>query len=808
MADDTRFERAFLVSPNSMSLTTLREGRFIDVNAAMLRITGYTREETIGRTSLELGIWVNPEITRTALVAGLATHGVVRDQEVLMRIKSGEQRVFLMGAAIIDDPVEPLMVAGFQDITERQRLEATLRQSELRYRQFIEDLPLGVVVTQQGTIKFTNTALRTMIGFSAEEMHGQPFLPFILKEDRPWLMDLHQRRMRGELTPHSYTCRFATKAGEVRHWHLDAGTIEWDGAAAIAVVTDQTDSRRAEADLKLAASVFAQASEAIIISDAEARIIAVNNAFKRLTGYTSEEVLGRNPSLLKSGRHDTDFYKSMWRTLQDRGEWQGELWNLRKDGSLFAVREAISRIHNAEGEISHYVSLFSDITDAKLHQQQLEHMAHYDFLTNLPNRILLSERLQHAMLQNQRRGESLAVVYLDLDGFKPINDRHGHSIGDQLLVALSQRMKDTLREADTFSRIGGDEFVAVLVGLEQSQNWEPLLKRLLQAAAEPVTIGELVLTVSASIGVTFYPQDNVDAELLMRHADQAMYQAKQLGKNRFHLFDVEQDAAITIRREGLEQVRRALAQQEFVLHFQPKVNMRTGELVGTEALIRWQHPERGLLLPASFLPTIEGHPVSVELDQWVIDAALRQISQWRAMGLDIPVSVNIGAHQFQQRDFVTRLTGLLNAYPQATPASLELEILESSAMEDMEQVVDVMNACIALGVSFAMDDFGTGYSSLTYLKRLPAKLLKIDQSFVRGMLDDPDDLAIVEGVIGLATAFRLQVIAEGVETVAHGAQLLPMGCVLAQGFGIARPMPAIDIPAWAANWRPDAAWTS
>jgi EAL domain-containing protein (putative c-di-GMP-specific phosphodiesterase class I) len=312
--------------------------------------------------------------------------------------------------------------------------------------------------------------------------------------------------------------------------------------------------------------------------------------------------------------------------------------------------------------------------------------------------------------------------------------------------------------------------------------------------------------VSASMGVTLYPQDGVEADVLLRHADQAMYLAKQAGKNRYHRFDVAQDAAVNTQRASLERIRRALDEHEFVLYYQPKVNMKTGTVIGAEALIRWQHPERGLLAPADFLPVIETDPISVELGEWVIDTALAQMTEWHAQGLVLGVSVNIGARQLQQGDFAARLSGLLAAHPAVEPRYLELEVLETSALEDMAQVSAVMYACSGMGVQFALDDFGTGYSSLTYLKRLPAEMLKIDQSFVCGMLDDPDDLAIVKGVIGLVTAFRRQVIAEGVETVAHGELLLSLGCELAQGYGIARPMPAQAFPGWVGTWRPDASW--
>jgi diguanylate cyclase (GGDEF)-like protein len=422
--------------------------------------------------------------------------------------------------------------------------------------------------------------------------------------------------------------------------------------------------------------------------------------------------------------------------------------------------------------------------------------------------VLLADRLQQAMAQSQRRGQQLAVAFLDLDGFKTINDQHGHDAGDQVLIKLAQRMKQALREGDSLARLGGDEFVAVLIDLEDLAASRPLLSRLLEACSQPVRVGDLSLQVSASLGVTFYPQpQDIDADQLLRQADQAMYQAKLSGKNRFHFFDAEQDSSIRGHHESVERIRLALDNQEFVLHYQPKVNMGSGQIIGAEALIRWQHPEKGLLAPAVFLPVIEDHPLAVSIGEWVIDTALTQMQAWQAAGLDFGVSVNIGARQLQQSDFVDRLKFILAKHPQVNPASLELEVLETSALEDIAQVSQVIEDCAQIGVTCALDDFGTGYSSLTYLKRLRVAMLKIDQSFVRDMLEDPDDLAILQGIIGLAASFKRHVIAEGVETVAHGSLLMQLGCELGQGYGIARPMPAAQMPQWATEWQPDVVWS-
>jgi len=573
---------------------------------------------------------------------------------------------------------------------------------------------------------------------------------------------------------------------------------------------DITDHKRDQERLERAAGVFTFAREGILITDVDGNILEVNEAFTRITGYSREEVIGENPRILKSGRQSPEFYAEMWRVLEQIGHWSGEVWNRRRDGSLYAELLTISGVRDATGQVRNYVSLFTDITQIKEQQQVLERIAQYDRLTNLPNRGLLADRLQQAMLQSQRRNQSLAVVFLDLDGFKTINDTYGHDAGDVLLVALARRMKSALREGDTLARLGGDEFVAVLVDLERVQDCEPVIDRLLVAAAEPVriTVGssDVLLRVSASMGITLYPQDGSDADQLLRHADQAMYQAKQAGKNRYQLFDVAQNAAVQTHHQSMGEIRRALERGEFVLYYQPRVNMRTGVVVGAEALIRWQHPELGLLLPGAFLPGVENDVVGLELGDWVIRAALAQLSAWKGAGLQLPVSVNVGAYQLQHPAFVTRLSEMLGMHPEVDHCNLEIEVLESSAMRDIARVATTLQSCQAMGVRFALDDFGTGYSSLTYLRRLQAETIKIDRSFVIDMLDDADDLAIVNGIIGLAHAFGRNVIAEGVESQALGERLMALGCDQAQGYGVARPMPAHELPAWIVQWQARPLW--
>ena len=662
-----------------------------------------------------------------------------------------------------------------------------------------------VMISTEGKITDVNEASVKVTGVAREALIGTDFAAYFTQPekahesyrqvfDKGFVTDypLTIRHRDGKLTDVLYNASvYKNAAGEVQ--------------GVFAAARDVTERKKAESYVQ-AASVFTYAREGIMITKADGTILNVNDAFTRITGYSREDVFGKNPRLLDSGRQDQAYFAAMWRDLIEKGHWYGEIWNRRKNGEVYAEMLTITAVCDCDGKTKEFVALFSDITAIKVHQDELEHLAHYDVLTNLPNRLLLSDRLRQGLAHAQRLALALAVVYLDLDGFKAINDQHGHETGDKLLIALAARMKQTLREGDTLARIGGDEFVAVLTDLPDVDASLPMLNRLLATAAHPVLVDDLSLQVSASLGVAFYtPKQTFDADQLLRQADQAMYQAKLAGKNQFHVFDAGQDSSVRIHNESVEHVHLAFSKHEFVLYFQPMVNMRTGKVIGAEALIRWQHPELGLLAPALFLPVIEDHPLIVAIGEWVIDTALTQVETWHAGGFDIPVSVNVAVRQLQEVDFVGKLGAILAAHPQVNPSCLKLEILETSALEDIAKISRLIESCTQLGVTFALDNFGTGYSSLTYLRRLPVKVLKIDQSFVLGMLADLNDQAILRGVISLATAFKLQVIAEGVETAEHASLLLHMGCELAQGYGIAPPMPAHEVPGWAAGWRPAAA---
>jgi len=586
------------------------------------------------------------------------------------------------------------------------------------------------------------------------------------------------------------------ESGEKRHV---SPTLSGSDEIAVAarefdIMMDRIDQQVAE--LRLHANVFTNAWEGIVITDAENRILSANQAFTTITGYTAEEVIGRNPHFLASDQQSDEFYEAMWRCLRETGHWHGELWNRKKGGEVYAEELTISAVRDEAGKVTHYVGVFTDITEIKNAEKLLEKMAHYDTLTGLPNRTLLAERLNQCCEETRGSERLLAVCFLDIDGFKLVNDVHGRETGNKLLIEVARRLASVVKAGDTLSRFGGDEFVILLNGLRDMDQIGLVLARINAAVAQPFAIDGLEFSTSASIGLTVFPIDDVDADTLIRHADLAMYEAKKAGRNRYHLFDAKLDREVQLLFKQIERIEAALMREEFCLYFQPKVNLRSGRVVGMEALIRWRHPERGLLEPHDFLPLVEEHDLIVRIGDWVIDRTLRQIHAWQQQGEKIQVSANVAARQIQCANFIEKLEGQLAAYPDVSPAQLELEILETSALETIQTADVVSMARDRLGVYFALDDFGTGYSSLSYLKRLPARTLKIDQSFVRNMLVDMEDQAIVEAVVKLAKIFGHKVIAEGVESGRHGEKLLALGCEIVQGYGVASPLPAGEVLGW------------
>lgn len=660
---------------------------------------------------------------------------------------------------------------------------------------------------QTGEAEF-NERWAEILGFSLNELKPvsiDTWLSLVHPDDLQVSEQLLESYFNGQIDFYECETRMRHKAGHWV-WILESGKVtKWTEAGEplemFGTHLDITARKHDEEQLALAASVYKQVHEGILITNKQGRIVDVNDAFTRITGYSKEDVIGKSPGILKSGRHGKDFYAILWRSLKRQGFWSGEVWNKRKNGEVYPELITISAVKSKAGDIDHYVALFSDITSIKEHEFQLQQIAHYDTLTGLPNRLLLRDRLRVAMTRAKSHNQPLALLFLDLDGFKAVNDSYGHDIGDQLLIVLAERIPSLLKEDDTFARLGGDEFIVILPDITDIESVDIIVQRILDSISDSIRVGELELQVSGSLGVALYPDDDdIDADQLIRQADQAMYHAKLAGKNCFHFFDPEQDRTLRDINETILRLEAALIANEFELYYQPKVNLRTGGVVGVEGLIRWNHPDQGTLSPAAFLPAIEDHILMVEVGQWTLEQGLMQLERWRQQGLSLSVSINIAAIHLQQADFFSQLENLLDKYPLVSPNKLQLEVLETSALENVEQVQMIIKQCEKIGVVFAIDDFGTGYSTLSYLKQLPARILKIDQSFVKHMNDESDDLLILEAVISLAKAFKKEVIAEGLEDINQANMLLDMGCELAQGYGIARPMPAADIQSWIDDW--------
>jgi len=691
-------------------------------------------------------------------------------------------------------------------MADLDRKRVALVESESRFRTMIEKHAAVMLLLDptSGRILIANLAAEMFYGYPREALL-QHSIQDISLQPPELVRDEIDAAVREERNCLLFKHRLAN--GELRTVEMHASPIEHEGRTLLfAVIHDISERRRLEEGLRLAASVFGHAREGIVITDPLGIILDVNPAFSEITGYLRAEVLGKNPSVLKSGHQDAAFYQAMWHDLLEQGHWQGEIWNRRKSGEVYAEFLSISSVHDDAGKISRYIGTFIDISQIKEQQRQLEQIAHYDALTGLPNRVLLADRMNVAIAQARRSGNLLAVAYLDLDGFKMVNDSFGHHTGDRLLVEIARRLQQSIRGGDSVARLGGDEFVLLMADIGSVEECERALVRLLRALSEQVVVDGQSMQISASIGVSIFPDDDGDPDTLLRHADQAMYVAKEAGKNRYYLFDPEHDRLARNHRGLLNRVESALRDGEFELYYQPKVRLATGTVVGFEALIRWEDPERGLVLPADFVPLVEASDIAVPLGEWVLAEALDELGRWRAAGHDWSVSVNISPRHLESPGFVEHLASLLRAHPELPRQALELEVLETVALMDIEAVSAVMKACQELGVSFAIDDFGTGYSSLTYFKRLPADILKIDQAFVHEMLTDPEYLAIIEGIIALTRAFRRTPVAEGVELPEQGVMLIHLGCTLAQGYAIAHPMPAAAVLEWFRGWRPDPMW--
>ncbi|MCX7175541.1 MAG: EAL domain-containing protein [Proteobacteria bacterium] len=730
--------------------------------------------------------------------------------EFRMRCKDGDWK-WILGRGIVvsrDSSGKPIRVVGTNtDISHRKQVAQVLQDANDRYERIASTVP--VVLYDDMRYPDNSSRLVFLSKRSSELFEIEADSPGA--SERIWAMvhpdDLHRVRAEAEKNhdaANTSEFRIVTPSGRLK-WIQASSKPSFDAPGKPKIRSgffqDITERKKYEEQLLLAEKVFANSDEAITVTDASGKILSVNQAFTKVTGYGAEEAIGQNPRMLKSDRHGKDFYREMWLRLNSSGQWQGEIWNRRKSGEIFPEWLSISVVKNSNNVVTNYVAIFADITERKTAQDQIEFLAFHDPLTKLPNRLLGKDRVRQAIAYSDREHAKSAILFLDLDNFKFVNDSLGHSVGDGLLVAVATRLQECVRDMDTLCRLAGDEFLVVLQDVRDSDAISLVCEKILKRLSESFHIDAKELTTSFSIGVAVYPDDGRDTESLLKNADTAMYQAKEAGRNTYRFFDDQMnlDAVEHFRlREGL---RHALERGEFELYYQPQIAFAEG-VVGAEALIRWNHPELGMLLPGRFISAAEDSGLIVPIGAWVLREACRQAVAWHAAGLpEIPVAVNLSAVQFRRGDLERTVAEALREST-LDPALLELELTESILIHDTESVLATVNRLKVLGVKFSIDDFGTGYSSLSYLKRFDVDKLKIDQSFIRDIASDPDDSAIVSAIIQMAKSLKLKTIAEGVETLGMLDYLRDLGCEEAQGYHFARPMPADDFVSYLASSRP------
>lgn len=684
------------------------------------------------------------------------------------------------------------------DAGVREALNARLKQEAERLTHVMAVNPAVIYSltsdpnSSQGfVVDYVSPKVAQTTGFSPAQWLSTPglWLERVHPDDRPQASLAQQRLREGGVLQHEY--RWLHADGSYR-WIYDQLVLNRPvTGAGVAVGTwlDVTDLKRAQEQLRLTAQVFESSQEGIQITDADNRLLSVNRAFTEITGYTNEDVVGRNPRLLSSGLQDKAFYEAMWHTIQSEGRWQGEVWNRRKNGAIYPQWLSISAIRNEDGQITQHIGILTDISSRKDAEEKIRVLSNYDPLTHLPNRALLHDRALVALATAHRVQGKVALMYVDLDRFKNINDSLGHSIGDQLLKELAVRLTTHLHQDDTICRPGGDEFICLLPNTDYP-GAAHVAQRMLTIIAEPFLIDGQNLTLTASIGIALFPDNGDDLERLSQCADSALFRAKQQGRSNFQFFaqQMHERANEVLRVEN--DLRRALENNELLLHYQPQVDATSLKIVGVEALIRWQHPEWGMVSPARFIPVAEESGQIHAIGQWVMNTAMQQNADWQAAGLPIvPVAINLSVVQFRDASLCKTVLDALRSSG-LDPAMVELELTESIAMDDSTFTIDMVAQLHALGISLSIDDFGTGYSSLSYLKRFKIDKLKIDQSFVRDLHCDPDDEAIVTAIIGLAQSLGFRTIAEGVETQAQLDFLRSHQCDEIQGYFISRPVPA------------------
>ncbi len=778
------------------------EFTLLDINPAGERIANVRRDAVLGQPSRQAfpgieaaGIFA--AFRRVAANGGSETVSLTAYRDLRVDLWVENDVIRLPGGEIL---------SVFKDITARKRAESALVESlgNLREAQRIAHLGNWTLDVQNDRLQWSEEMFRILeVDPRQQPARDSVYLAVTHPEDREMVRAAYEESLL-QRRPCEITHRLLFADGRIKYVHGHGETLFADDGTPLVshgTLQDVTERHLAREALQLYAKIFQHSGEAIMVTDHDNRIVAVNPAFVRQTGYSLEQIAGKNPRMLASGRTPQATYVELWNTLQEKSYWQGELWDRNRSGRIYPKWAAISAIRDERGTITHFIASFTDISERKAAEERIEHLAHHDSLTGLFNRYNLEIRLSQALLSARRENWFMAVLFIDLDRFKVINDTLGHHVGDQLLIEVAQRLLGCVRESDVVARLGGDEFVVVLNALDSPAEASPVAAKIMHALAQPYDIGNDRLHTSPSIGIAIFPDDGDDAATLMKHADAAMYHAKEQGRNNLQYFTAELNAAASERLLLERELRVALEQSQFELHYQPQFAADAGDFVrplAVEALIRWRHPQRGLVPPDRFIPLAEESGLIEAIGDWVLHEACRQLAEWKLEGIGPRrMAVNISAHQLRNADLVERIGDILRHHRLAHD-ELELEITESVAMSDPASAIEQLEALRRLGVMLAIDDFGTGYSSLAYLKRLPIQVLKLDRAFVRDIENDENDAAISAATLALAHSLGLMVVAEGIETEGQSRFLRAHGCDLLQGYLYGRPEPAAAL---AARWR-------
>ncbi|ARU86987.1 bifunctional diguanylate cyclase/phosphodiesterase [Pseudomonas sp. M30-35] len=785
-----KFISVFQQCPDIMVIADRKAGTLLEVNQAFEQQFAIRIDEAIGKTPHELNIWGEPDADRT--FQKKMANGSLRNLELPFRRSSGELFTGLISAEALNHADNSTLVIVIRDISIIRSTQHLLELSEEKFAKAFHASPDGMLITraEDGVLLDANEGFTHITGFNAKQVLNRSTLELGLwsnPKQRTYI--LQQLQSHGSIR--DYTAAIRTSTGAVRICELSAQLMTiGNQACLLTIARDVTDRQVMQEKLLQAATVFESTAEGVMITDTNQHITAINRAFTEITGFSELETLGNHASMLSSGLHDRKFYTEMWQQLTRNGHWQGEIWNKRKTGELFPEWLTISAVRNSLNEITHYVGVFADITPLKQAQAKLDHQAHHDSLTGLPNRLLFETRLQAELEKCHASDRHGAVLFMDLDRFKHINDSLGHPIGDQLLKSIAERLKLQLSEQDTVARLGGDEFIILLPELQTRDQAAKTAERLLACFNQAFIVEQHQFFISASIGLSLYPDDAQDVASLIKNADAAMYQSKAKGRNRLELYTPELTSIATERMNLEIGLRHALEHNQLHVVYQPKFSLNNNQLIGAEALVRWTHPELGEIQPSRFIPIAEECGLILPLGRWMLEQSCKQMANWQATHAPFgAIAVNLAGVQLRQPDLIEMITALLKRYNLA-PDLLQLEITESFIMNQTEDALGTLHHLKDLGLQLAIDDFGTGYSSLSYLKRLPLDTLKIDQSFVRGLPQNPHDAAIARAIIALGKSLQLTVIAEGVETKAQAQFLAEAGCEQIQGFFINRPLDA------------------